>query len=555
VQHAHTKPVLALDVSPDGTMVVSGARDGTLVAWGLQDGVMLRSWGHLADSVSAVAFLVDGQRVLTACIGPEGRVDALDTTLSVWNALDGSLVAKLHGHADNVHGVTAAGSVAVSSSRDFTVRVWDLDLLAERLEAKTDLLHVWSVRDSGGGRRTAVTGADDSVRRRAVDDRAWIVTIPSSPHTVTDALTTPDGQVLVSGGHDHTVRVWHAGFGAQLSVLTGHSAGVFGIDMTGDGERVVSVGQPYLEEEETGQPELKVWNLSEARCTVTIPTGGAGLAGRPVRVTPDGRAAVCACDDSQSAVWHVDSGKLLRHWDGTGGDLVSLAVSPDGRLGAVGDEAGVVVVRRLGDGRPVASFEAHAGYVWGLQFTRDGRCLFSASDDGSAKLWHVAGGTRLIAAWHTKPWVTAVEVLGATYRCQVGLSTGDVPLLDLVNGPTPGVPFVTMCRPWTYDLAAPRPGGGGACQIIGQREATHSAHCPWCDQRFAPVATVERRVITLSTLLGSTGVPCLDHPDEAWEDPDLLSGCPRCGRPVRFNPFVVGAAPERSPARWPRSST
>lgn len=33
--------------------------------------------------------------------------------------------------------------------------------------------------------------------------------------------------------------------------------------------------------------------------------------------------------------------------------------------------------------------------------------------------------------------------------------------------------------------------------------------------------------------------PCASLPPEAWEDPRLLSECPHCHKPLRFNPFVV----------------
>jgi len=33
--------------------------------------------------------------------------------------------------------------------------------------------------------------------------------------------------------------------------------------------------------------------------------------------------------------------------------------------------------------------------------------------------------------------------------------------------------------------------------------------------------------------------PCLKLPAEAWDEPGLLSECPKCHKPLKFNPFVV----------------
>jgi hypothetical protein len=39
--------------------------------------------------------------------------------------------------------------------------------------------------------------------------------------------------------------------------------------------------------------------------------------------------------------------------------------------------------------------------------------------------------------------------------------------------------------------------------------------------------------------IGRDDSPCIKLPKEAWDDPHLLSACPKCQKPLRFNPFVV----------------
>jgi hypothetical protein len=39
--------------------------------------------------------------------------------------------------------------------------------------------------------------------------------------------------------------------------------------------------------------------------------------------------------------------------------------------------------------------------------------------------------------------------------------------------------------------------------------------------------------------IGTEDSPCLKLPDEAWEEPGLLSKCPKCNEAIRFNPFTV----------------
>lgn len=42
-----------------------------------------------------------------------------------------------------------------------------------------------------------------------------------------------------------------------------------------------------------------------------------------------------------------------------------------------------------------------------------------------------------------------------------------------------------------------------------------------------------------SSRIGPDDSPCLKLPDEAWDEPRLLSECPKCQKPLKFNPFVV----------------
>lgn len=39
----------------------------------------------------------------------------------------------------------------------------------------------------------------------------------------------------------------------------------------------------------------------------------------------------------------------------------------------------------------------------------------------------------------------------------------------------------------------------------------------------------------------------LELPKEAWDMPGLLSDCPQCGRPLKFNPFLVDASQGHAP--------
>ncbi|MCT7993787.1 WD40 repeat domain-containing protein, partial [Laspinema olomoucense] len=62
-----------------------------------------------------------------------------------------------------------------------------------------------------------------------------------------------DGQRVVSGSSDSTLKVWNLGTGEEERTLTGHGGSVSAVAISRDGQRVVSGSYDKT---------LKVWNLA-----------------------------------------------------------------------------------------------------------------------------------------------------------------------------------------------------------------------------------------------------------------------------------------------------
>ncbi|NJN66708.1 MAG: hypothetical protein HC884_08290 [Chloroflexaceae bacterium] len=80
-----------------------------------------------------------------------------------------------------------------------------------------------------------------------------------------------------------------------------------------------------------------------------------------------------------------------------GGWVQSVALSPDGRLIAIGNNAGVIRLRDIETGEERAVLEGHTGWVNHLVFSPDGAHLASVSgfiNDRTVRLWDVATGTQ-----------------------------------------------------------------------------------------------------------------------------------------------------------------
>jgi WD40 repeat protein/tetratricopeptide (TPR) repeat protein len=102
-----------------------------------------------------------------------------------------------------------------------------------------------------------------------------------------------------------------------------------------------------------------------------------------IRVTPDGRLAVQACDDGTVRVWEVASGRCLNRLRGHTRAVHAVAVTPDGRFAASRGDDGAVRLWDLGAGECLRTFTPRGAEgivrITGLEITADGRTVIAAA--------------------------------------------------------------------------------------------------------------------------------------------------------------------------------
>ena len=126
----HSQAVLCTAFSADGKWVITGSEDNSAIVWNARTGekhVFSKDsedkndnpallLGHTA-AVTSVAFLPDGQRVITG---------SKDHTAKIWELKTGKEVLTLRGHSEEVTSVAFSpdGKTALTASRDGTVVLW-----------------------------------------------------------------------------------------------------------------------------------------------------------------------------------------------------------------------------------------------------------------------------------------------------------------------------------------------------------------------------------------------------------------------------------------------
>ena len=168
---------------------------------------------------------------------------------------------------------------------------------------------------------------------------------------VNSVAYSPDGQLLVSGSNDRTIKLWRR-----------------------DGVFIKSLAIPY---DSNGQ-------LSDVLSVAISPDGTLIAAG------VEQYNATSQTEFGAAQIWRISDGLLVQNFTGYGAAVTSIAFSPDGQYLATGSKTGLVKVWRLANGAAVSSRSDHTQRVNEVAFSRDGLWLASGSDDGTAKLYRTS---------------------------------------------------------------------------------------------------------------------------------------------------------------------
>ena len=111
-----------------------------------------------------------------------------------------------------------------------------------------------------------------------------------------------------------------------------------------------------------------------------------------VALSPDGKMVASAGDDKTVRLRDVASGKEIRQLEGHQYQVHCVAFSPDGKMVASGGEDRTVRLWDVASGKEIRQFLGFGDLVWSVSFSPDGKMLASAGFDRTVRLWDVASG-------------------------------------------------------------------------------------------------------------------------------------------------------------------
>ena len=378
----HTSKVWSVAFSPDGRILASGSDDQTIKLWDIETGRCIKTLQGYKNLIWSVAFSPTGSQIASASedgivrlwqmpqaqilsqatavqpiasqsiacqefLGHEGRAWSVafspvgqlmasggdDQTIRLWNVATGRCLKILRERSGQVRRVlfSPQGNLLATNSNDNTVKLWDIsqlypeplseDQLSEKrsLSPTVSRLHtlqghsrrVYGIAFSPDGQHL-ITGSEDQtvrlwdiatgecLRVLSGHDR-FVLTVAYIAGKKSGKKTSPD--LIASGSDDQTIRLWNAFTGECLQVLTGHTGWVQTLAFSPDGAWLAS-GSTDL--------TIKLWDLLTGTCHKTLEGHGKGL--ESISFSPDGQTLVSGSEDETIKLWDVPTGTCLQTW-------------------------------------------------------------------------------------------------------------------------------------------------------------------------------------------------------------------------------------------------
>jgi serine/threonine-protein kinase len=385
---------------------------------------VLVDYQGLETNCTAAAISAGGLLVAAASAPWFDSLPPEPRAITVWNGKTGKIIARLDGHRTMISGLAFSpdGRFLASASADHTVRTWQLG--TGRSMVLQHSKPVSSVAFSSDGTLIASPCEDGTISvwqsatgrllarwRAGKSGQAW------------GTAFSPDGRLLASASAGGGVQVWETLTGNLRQTFNGHEFA----------SRVAF--HPTRPRLYSGSTDgiFKEWSLEEEPGIVREPSGPVSA----VAISRDGKYLAYA-SNAIIRVYDSTARYLLRTLGGHGGDVLTIAFSPDSSLLASGSEANTIDIWNVSNGELVRTLAGHNGSIRSVEFDKDAKRLVSGSVDQTIRVWNVnPPGPLMTIATTSRICKVAISPDGTTIAA-LRQHDGAIALWDVQSGKPSG---------------------------------------------------------------------------------------------------------------------
>ncbi len=399
--------------------MLASADPKQIVLWDIGSGQGVKDLtGHDAN-ITTVAFSDDDRYVAAAGWTHSAGVFRKQMgVVAVWDTDTGDLVLRDEGLDAPVDALAFSPDHRLACGTRQTITVWDVD-------SKDQLTNIrgagFALRFSPDNRLLASSGQRSTITVRDAQTFTVVKSLRGHNGPVHCLAFAPDGDLLLSGSWDETIRLWdptarpdHLSLGPSQSVTLGpEGRWVVGNSIRQGGGLFLWQTHPYWQQRPvahrgetltsavfsgdarhllTVTGSLTLWDLSSAAARWSV----SGDLLSPV-FSADGRL-VAAADASGIRVWDTDSGQEALTLHGPHDRVRSVAIHPGNQTLASGGDDSVIRFWDLLTGRVTREIPwstSRRTVVSKLLFNADGSRLFAQDMHGELKMWDTGFGSEV----------------------------------------------------------------------------------------------------------------------------------------------------------------
>ena len=272
---------------------------------------------------------------------------------------------------------TLRSLIPASASEDLREFSWRYINELCRDEPTTLAVHqspILSAAMSPDSRLVASADRSGVVKVWNIEANSEVASWQYSTKEVTAVTFSPDGKLLASAGQDATIRLWKVSDWTEQACVRGHERTINSISWSPDGQWLASGARDN---------SIRIWNLdtmSEAKCLADNED-----VVRCVLWLPDGKR-LAASTGKTVRIWRVEGWQSLGEVATHTTVILSLAVSPDGRMLASGGYDLNVIITNVDTQKEIARTKSSAS-VWSIAFMPDGKTLLCGLSNGGPTVW------------------------------------------------------------------------------------------------------------------------------------------------------------------------
>jgi WD40 repeat protein len=253
---------------PNGQTLVTNKQDSpSITLWNVQTGYS-HEWnsGH-AESVKTVLFSPGGDILASG---------SFDRTVRLWDTQTHQCLQVLRGHESGIWAIAfnAEGTRLASGSFDHTVRLWDLHgACLQVLRGHTGGIYTLAFHPDG---KRLISGSFDcTIRVWSLQSGECLQILPEHTGGVWSLAISPDGHTLASGG-DRTIRLWDLKTGECIKVLHGHTSWISALifippkSSVSQSDMNVSSSIEQILVSGSHDQTIKLWNTQAGECVSTL---------------------------------------------------------------------------------------------------------------------------------------------------------------------------------------------------------------------------------------------------------------------------------------------